>query len=271
MKLFKTLVLLFAISTTVCAHVPFLKPNQFNVLHNRLQIESSFTEDPFQADFAMLSDEYFIVSASLERKNIIPSFKTQAAVYLEPQMSDSGTYRIHSALRKGPKYKGVETDKAKLYFANDTLKHKGKSIQLQYYSSADTYLTLGKSNYKPCFMNRGVEIIPLHSPNDIVLHTPTKFCIYFNGKPAPNARVVVAYDNDHYVTVPSTDLYDIENARSNNIYANDRGEFYFNPQKAGLVLLFVTIHKKINNTLWESYNNSLTLEIQLPDVIGKND
>lgn len=266
MKMFKSLafVMLCANFWVLHAHVPFLKPNQFNVLHSRLHIESSFTEDPFQADFAMLSEAYLMISSTSEIQKIEPSFKTAAAVYLEPQITDSGTYRIHSALRKGPKYRAIETANGKLYFADDIVKHTGKHTFLQYFSSADTYLTLGASNYKTFLMKKGVEIIPLSSPNEIYTNTETKFRIYMDGVPASNARVVVAYDNDHHLAIPTTDLYDVENKRANNIYANSNGEFTFKSQKAGLLMLFVTIHKKNNDNLWESYNNSVTLEIRLP-------
>lgn len=268
MKIFKSLafIVLCANFLVLHAHVPFLKPNQFNILHSRLQIESSFTEDPFQSDFAMLSDAYFIISHTNEIHKIEPSFKTAAAVYLEPQITDSGTYRIHSALRKGPKYRAIETANGKLYFADDIEKHTGKHTFLQYFSSADTYITLGASNYKTFLMKKGVEIIPQSSPNKIYTNTEVKFRIYLDGMPAPNARIVVAYDNDHYLATPTTDLYDVENKRTNNIFANSNGEFCFKAQKAGLLMLFVTIHKKINDSLWESYNNSVTLEVRLPAV-----
>ncbi len=60
------------------------------------------------------------------------------------------------------------------------------------------------------------------------------------------------------------DLYDVENVRKSNLHANEEGICTFKPQKTGLALLFVTIHHKVNADLWESFNSSLTLEVNLP-------
>ncbi|MFV0290226.1 MAG: hypothetical protein ACK5IJ_04915, partial [Mangrovibacterium sp.] len=62
---------------SIChAHVPFLKPNQFTVLHNRLQIESSFTEFPFQADFTMSSPCFSLINANGKQTTLVPTAKT---------------------------------------------------------------------------------------------------------------------------------------------------------------------------------------------------
>lgn len=266
MKNSKALILLlFAVVVLhVSAHVPFLKPNQFVVLHNRLQIESSFTEQPFQADFAMDSPPYTLIDPSGNAHTLLPKAKTCAAVYLEPELTGNGTYRINAAQRKGPNYRGVETTEGKLYFSKDTLTRHGKKITMQYYSCADTYICKGEPTYQPQTLNKSVEIIPLTAPNSIQPNDSVLFKVYQDGIPVPNARVVVAYDNEQYVWLRHGDLYDVENERQSNVYANDAGVFTFVPQKAGLVLLFVTIHKQITDTHWESFNNTLTLEVRLP-------
>jgi uncharacterized GH25 family protein len=127
-----------------------------------------------------------------------------------------------------------------------------------------TYLAKGEADYNPKLLNKGVEIIPLSSPYTIRANDKANFRVYQNGKPVANARVVVAYDNEQYVKRRAANLYDVENKRENNIYADSDGVFAFIPKKAGLVLLFVTIHKKIDDSLWESHNASLTLEVNLP-------
>nr|WP_321411331.1 DUF4198 domain-containing protein [uncultured Carboxylicivirga sp.] len=266
MKKVVLLVLLLGVFNTliVDAHVPFLKPNQFIILHNRLQIESSFTEFPFQADFAMVAPFYTMFGPEGE-EIVEPTAKTRAACYLEPVISGEGTYRIHAALRKGPKYKAIETADGKLYFSDEIKKHEGTLTSLQYYSSADTYLKKGKANYKTHLVGNGVEIIPLSSPNEMISNQQTKFKVYHDGIPVANARIVVVYNNEHYEQKRIEDLYDVEDIRESTIYANEEGVFTFTPKKAGLVLLFVTIHKKIDNTLWESYNTSLTLEVHLSE------
>lgn len=266
MKRLKTIGLSICITLAfnATAHVPFLKPNQFIVLHDRLQIESSFTEFPFQPDFAMGSPCFSVIDPYGKQTTILPVAKTGAAEYLTPALNDSGTYRINAGLRKGPKYKAIETADGKLYFASDIQKKQGHITSLQYYSSADTYLAKGVPNYKPYLLNEGVEIIPLTSPHAIKVGNGTTFRVYQNGSPVANARVVVVYDNEHYIRQRSEDLYDVENARESNIYADSDGIFNFKPTKAGLVLLFVTIHKKVDDSLWESYNTSLSLEVNLP-------
>ena len=126
-------------SLEVSAHVPFLKPNQFNITHHRLQIESSFTEFPFQPDFAMDSPHFTMVTPSGVETSIVPQAKTKAAVYLEPQLQEEGTYRISTGIKVGPKYKATEVN-SKLYFADDMQRFPGHPTFMQYYSRADTYI-----------------------------------------------------------------------------------------------------------------------------------
>lgn len=247
------------------AHVPFLKPNLFHVIHNRFQIESAYTELPFQADFAMDSPNFMMIDPNFNIVQLTPSFKTKAAVYLEPTISIEGTYRISTGVRKGPRYRGIQTTEGKKYFSDDTLRVKGQNILLQYYNSADVYIYKGKSpNYKPNPLNKGVEIIPLTSPNQVKKGDKITFRVLNEGKIVPNARIVVVYDNEHYEYHRKEDLYDVENTRKSNIYANAKGEFTFRPNRAGLVMLFVTIHKHIEGNLWDSYNTALTMEVMLP-------
>ncbi len=262
MKPLRLTILLALAAVLFSSHVPFLKPNQFVVLHNRFQVESSFTEEPFQADFAMISPAFYLIDPAGKQTTVAPGGKTSAAVYLEPKITGEGTYRINAALRKGPNYRGVETAEGKKYFSTDTLVYEGKKITLQYFSCADTYVCKGLHNYRPQLLNKGVEIIPLTSPNAMLANRPYQFKVYQDGKPVPNARIVVEYDNDHYLKARTADLYDVENVRENNIHADQDGVFTFKPEKAGLVLLFVTIHQRITDTHWESYNNSLTLEVR---------
>lgn len=190
------------------AHVPFLKPNQFRIYSNRFQIESAFTEEPFQADFAMNVPVFTMIKPNGQTEGIYPVGLTKAAVYLAPEIEADGTYHFTTGVRVGPLYNAIETSDKKLYFAEDMRKYKGK--------------------------------------------------------PVPNARVVVVYDNEHYRFHRQGDLYDVENIRKSNIYADKDGMFTFKPTQAGLVMLFVTIHEKKTPTRWESYNSSLTLEVQLP-------
>lgn len=246
------------------AHVPFLKPNLFNVTHHRLQIESSFTEFPFQPDFAMDSPNFTMVSPSGAETHLTSQAKTKAAVYLEPQLTEDGTYRISTGIKVGPKYKATEVN-AKLYFAEDMLRFPGKSTSMQYYSRADTYIFKGSQKYEAKPFNQGLEIIPLTSPNNLMLGSQLAFRVMNNGKALPNARVIVVAENEHFTKHRTGDLYDIDNIRESNLLANTKGEFTFHPKQAGLYFLFVTIHNKINEALWESHNASLTLEVNLPN------
>ncbi len=159
------MLLLLGSISLVNAHVPFLKPNQFIVLHNRLQIESSYTEYPFQADYAMSAPYFALFDAEGKRTDLLPTAKTRVAQYLEPQLTQDGNYRVHAGQRKGPLYTAVETKEGKLYFAKDTLTKQGTLTKMQYYSSADTYILKGKANYQPQLIGEGVEIIPLSNPN----------------------------------------------------------------------------------------------------------
>ena len=107
-------------------------------------------------------------------------------------------------------------------------------------------------------------MIPLTSPNGLMLGGELSLQVLENGKPVPNARIIVVTDNEHFTKHRIEDLYDVENVRASNIHANAQGEFTFRPQKAGLNFLFVTVHHQLNEHLWESQNASLTLEVNLP-------
>ena len=65
------------------AHVPFLKPSQFNVENPRLHVESAFTEYPFQADFAMDSPNFALTAPAGLGNAVIHGL--QALVYLFKQ------------------------------------------------------------------------------------------------------------------------------------------------------------------------------------------
>jgi len=270
MKKFSLVVLALVTSLVAEAHVPFLKPNQFKVTHHRLTIESAFTEFPFQADFAMDSPNFTITAPNGTTSAIKPIAKTKAAVYLEPELKEEGTYRISTGQRVGPVYKAVETADKKLYFAADMQRVTGKSTTMNYYSYADTYIFKGQQKYVAKPFNKGLEIIPLASPNGLLLGGELSFQVLENGKPVPNARIIVVTDNEHFIKHRIEDLYDLDNVRASNIHANAQGEFSFHPQKAGLNFLFVTVHHQLNEQLWESQNASLTLEVNLPpDTQGK--
>lgn len=269
MKKFFLVLIALVTAQTAEAHVPFLKPNQFNVTHHRLTIESAFTEFPFQADFAMDSPNFTITSPNGEISAIKPVAKTKAAVYLEPELKEEGTYRISTGQRVGPVYKAVETPDKKLYFAADMKRVSGKPTTMNYYSYADTYIFKGQQKYKPVPLNKGLEIIPLASPNALLLGGELSLRVLENGKPVPNARIIVVTDNEHFSKHRIEDLYDVENVRASNIHANQQGEFSFKPQKAGLNFLFVTVHHQLNENLWESQNASLTLEVNLPPETNK--
>lgn len=246
------------------AHVPFLKPNQFNLAHDRLHVESAFTEQPFQADFAMDSPSFSLVRPDGSKSPLEPSARTRAAVYLEPRVTDEGTYRISTGVRKGPRYRAVETADAKLYFAEDMQRFSGKPTALQYYSRADTYVAKGEPRYQPRPANQGVEIVPLSSPNQVSVGDRVAFRVLRDGQPVPRARIVVAHDNEHYTRRSEEDLYDVENVRPGNLRADADGRFVFSPAQAGLVFLFVTVHDKVSDELWNSHNASLSLEVNLP-------
>jgi uncharacterized GH25 family protein len=250
------------------AHVPFLKPNLFNVTHHRLQIESSFTEFPFQPDFAMDSPHFSMVSPSGTETRITTQAKTKAAVYLEPQLTEDGTYRISTGIKTGPKYKATEVN-SKLYFAEDMLRFPGKPTAMQYYSRADTYIFKGNNKYEIRPSNKGLEIMPLASPNSLVVGGQLSFRVLQDGKSVPNARIILVAENEHFIRHRIGDLYDIDNNRESNLFADTKGEFTFHPKQAGLHFLFVTVHHKVDETLWESYNASLTLEVNLPIDQGK--
>lgn len=248
------------------AHVPFLKPNQFTVTHNRLHVESAFTEYPFQADFAMDSPHFSLLLPDGKQNPITPIAKTRAAVYLEPVLPMEGTYRVSTGVRKGPAYHAVETKEGKLYFSNDMDRVSGVRTSMQYFSRADVYLTKGTASYQPIPVNKGVEILPLSAPNDLVLGQEIRLRVLRDGKPAKNARVVNVHEGEHYALLRSTDLYDVENKREGHLYTNDAGELTFRPTQAGMYFLFVTLHQKISDTLWESHNAALTLNVNLAEA-----
>lgn len=243
------------------AHVPFLKPSQFNIDNPRLHVESAFTEYPFQADFAMDSPNFALTAPNGTVTPLKASARTKAAVYLEPMIGAAGTYRVSTGVRTGPLYKAIETPGGKLYFADDMKRVSGTPTSMQYYSSADVYLAKGEPAYSPRPRNSGVEIIPLSSPNRVTVGSPLQLRIVQDGQPSARARIIVVYDNEHYQKRRIEDLYDVENVRASNIIADEDGQFSITPAHGGLLYLFVTLHKRVQPGRWESHNAGLTLEV----------
>ena len=257
---------LFFVSLAIAAqaHVPFLKPNQFDVQHDRLQIESSFTEFPFQADFAMDAPNFVLVKPDGTEQALTPTAKTRAAVYLEPQLQTPGSYRISTGVRKGPNYQAIETAQSKLYFADDMKRVAGKPTTMQYYNRADAYIFKGDTSYSPRPFKQGAEIIPLSSPHRLHRGDKLSMQVLKDGLAAANARIIVVADGEHFKMPRTGDLYDVENIRSSNIVADAQGRFEFSPQTAGLNYLFVTLHDKTSAGTWVSQNAGLTLEVLPP-------
>lgn len=251
-------------SAAIHAHVPFLKPSQFNIENDRLQVESAFTEFPFQADFAMDSPHFSMTHPDGSVQPLRPSAKTRAAVYLEPVVGGAGTYRVSTGVRTGPTYKAVETAEGKLYFAEDRKRVQGAPVSMKYYSSADVYLAKGAPAYVPRPLNTGVEIIPQSSPNRLAVDQQMPLQVLQDGRPAAHARIVTVYGDEHYRQRRVEDLYDVENVRASNIVADEAGRFSITPSRGGLMYLFVTLHRKTGPTAWESHNAGLTLEVGLP-------
>ena len=256
--------LLLAAAASASAHVPFLKPNQFHVEHGRFQVESAFTEFPFQADFAMDSPNFTLVGPSGTPQPLRPTARTKAAVYLEPQLTGEGSWRISTGVRPGPTYKAVETAAGKLYFSEDIKRVQGTPTALKYFSRADAYVFKGAPDYRPQPLKQGVEIIPLTSPHRLQAGQPLRLQVLEDGQPVPRARVVVVADNEHFRQHRVEDLYDVEQVRQSTLVANEQGEAVFTPAVAGLHYLFVTVHHKRSPALWESHNAALTLQADLP-------
>lgn len=245
------------------AYVPFLKPNQFRLLHNRFQVEAAFTEEPFQPDFR-LDVPYFRMITPQGASEVIPkAAQLKAAVYLEPKVETEGTYRIYTDIYKGRNYQAIETKEGKLYFKGEMEDKVGQPVRVQHYTRAEVYVSKAQPNYKPQSLGVGVEIVPETAPTALKRGEPLRLRVYQNGQPKPNARVVVAYDNEQYQLHKEGDYYDVENIRENSLYTDANGYADFTPDRAGLVLLFVTIHQKLSPQQWESHNASLTLEVQL--------
>ncbi|MDO4708745.1 MAG: DUF4198 domain-containing protein [Pseudomonadota bacterium] len=253
-------------ASSVQAHVPFLKPNQFNVLHPRLQVESAFTETPFQADFAMDSPHFALIAPDGSQQPLQAAAKTAAAVYLQPVLSVDGSYRITTGVRKGPLYRAVEAERnGKLYFADDIPRTPGKPAQMQYYSRADVYLAKGEPNYQMRASGEGIEILPLTSPNRLIVGGELRLQVLHQGKPVANARIVVGHDNEHYARHIKEDFYDVENTRPGHLHTDNAGMFTFRPEHGGLYFLFTTLHINTAPGQWDSHNAALTLEVMLPE------
>lgn len=253
-------------SLTALAHVPFLKPNQFNVLHERLQVESAFTEMPFQADFAMDSPHFSLTTPDGSSVALEGALKTRAAVYLEPLLQGGdGTYRVSTGVRQGPLYRAVQAERnGKLYFADDMAQTPGKAVTMQYFSRADVYVTKGEPAYQMRPAGQGVEIVPLASPNQLAPGKPLRLQVLRDGKPVPRARIVQGFGDEHYQRQRQADFYDPDNVREDNITADMQGIFTFRPGKAGLHYLFTNLHVQVAETEWESHNAALTLEVNPP-------
>ncbi len=259
------------LSTAAHAHVPFLKPNQFQVTHGRFQVESAFTEQPFQADFAMDSPNFTMLLPDGQTQALQPTAKTRAAVYLEPQLLGEGTYRISTGVRTGPLIKAVAAQ-GKLYFAKEMASVVGQKNQVRYDSRADVYVSKGAASYHPQPVNIGLEIIPLSAPTALHSGARLKLQVLQNGKPQPGLRITVVQDGQQYRQAGEIDFYAKDPNQDANqdtsaqaqLLTDALGQAIFAPQQAGLYYFLVGQHEQISPELWQSHNAVLTLEVKLP-------
>lgn len=210
------------------AHSPFLLPNFFDIgKRDHVTALGSFTEEFFEPDVAMKSDDYHVVTPSGAKVALTPVYTRDLAI-VEAETKEEGTYRISTGKRGGRTAKAawVEGD-WKFVGPKDTAPAGAKTYDVTSITTADVYVTRGKPS-APALVprNAGLEYRALSHPNSIFVGREMKFEVLFDGKPLAG----------HAVSVYSGQARYSDTKAVAEVKTDKEGRFAFKPDKPGVYI-----------------------------------
>ncbi|MDQ1153763.1 DUF4198 domain-containing protein [Brevundimonas sp. SORGH_AS_0993] len=183
------------------AHSPYLRPNVFDATRrDHVTVEAAFTEEVFNAEVAMRSDHFHVLGPTGDAPITAVTYLRDLAVFEAPTPVD-GLYRLSSGPREGRA--------SKMYRAADGWRMVGEEdgppppgaelVDVQSITVAEVYVTRGAPDaaaLRP--LGRGLELLPLIQPGDIVAGEDAAFRLLFDGRPVADAVVTVFREAGQY-------------------------------------------------------------------------
>ncbi|MDY6948648.1 MAG: DUF4198 domain-containing protein [Pseudomonadota bacterium] len=210
------------------AHSPYLLPNTFDVgKRDHVTVLGSFTEEFFEPDVAMQSDDYHVLTPAGSKVALTPVYMRDLAI-VEAETREQGTYRISTGRRGGRTAKAAWVDGDwKFLGPKEAAPAGAQTYAVTSVTVADVYVTRGKPS-DPALAPRGagLEYHALSHPNSVFVGQELKFEVLFDGKPLAKHAVSVyagqaRYSDKTAVAAVTTD---------------EAGRFSFKPQRPGVYL-----------------------------------
>lgn len=210
------------------AHSPYLLPNLFDVGNrDHVTVQGSFTEEFFEPDVAMQSDDYHVVTPAGSTQALKPIYTRDLAI-LEAETKEQGTYRISTGKRGGRTAKAAWVDGDwKFLGPREAAPAGAKIYDVISMTLADVYVTRGKPSepaLKP--RNVGLEYRALSHPNSVFAGAEMKFEVLFDGKPLAGQAVSVYTGQARYS----------DKKAFAELTTDAAGRFSFKPDKPGVYL-----------------------------------
>lgn len=177
------------------AHVPYVRPNVMDATsRDHVTVEASFTEDVFAAEVVMRSDAWHVVGPNGDTPISAVTYLRDLAVF-EAATPVDGTYRISSGPRSGrmgQMYKAASGDWKMVGEEDGPAPAGAEIVPVQSITTADAYVTRGAPSAQALSPSgRGLEVVPLIQPADIVAGEGLPLQLLFDGKPLANTPVVI--------------------------------------------------------------------------------
>lgn len=208
------------------AHSPYLLPNLFDIgKRDHVTVQGSFTEEFFEPDVVMKSDDYHILAPDGSKQPLTPVYTRDLAI-VEADTKLEGTYRISTGRREGRTAKAAWVkDDWKFLGRNETAPDGAKTYDVMSITLADVYVTRGKPSERALApRNVGLEYHALTHPNSVFVGKAITFEVLFEGKPLTG----------HAVSVYSGQARYSDSKAVSEVTTDNAGRFSFKPEKPGV-------------------------------------
>lgn len=187
------------------AHTPYLVPVSFEPAYKDwVSLDAGFAEAFFYPDVPFTNGNFQVLTPAGEWKKPSRYEEFTTRTILEYQLTDKGTYRFTTGSRLGDVFRSYELNEERKATRDpkDVLPEGAKLLDhYQSVTVAETYVTKDKPTtaaLKP--YNKGLEIVAVKHPNDLVAGDKFQLRVLFDGKPlaAKEINLYTAQDgNDH--------------------------------------------------------------------------
>ena len=215
-------------AATAQAHSPYLLPNLFDVgKRDHVTVVSSFTEEFFEPDVVMKSDDYHVIAPDGSKRVLTPVYAKDLAI-LEADTKEEGTYRVSTGRRTGRTTKAAWVDGDwKFLSPKDTAPAGSKVYDVTSVTTAEVYVTRGKPSDKAvAARNTGLEFRAISHPNSLFVNSEAKFQVLVDGKPLAKQGISVYTGNARYS----------DKKTFAELTTDASGQFSIKPDKAGVYL-----------------------------------